>query len=102
MIPGENNVPEFARCSLLHLRRGEKPDHVLAARTWPRFFAGAEIHDEALPDVFGAFRTDQRFPKSDHAPVLARFSLPLKREFPNNLAYFFPSYPAPDPLPFLT
>lgn len=76
MIPCENNVPESARYSLLHLGRGEMLDHVLVSRALLRFFTGAEIHNEALPDESGAFRTDRQFPESDHAPVLARFSLP--------------------------
>lgn len=34
-----------------------------------------EIHNEYLPDESGAFRTDAKFPESDHAPVVAHFSL---------------------------
>ena len=75
MIPCENNIPETARYSLFHLGRGQMLDHVLASRGLLRYFRRAEIHNEALPDESGAFRTDAQFPESDHAPVIAEFSL---------------------------
>ncbi len=50
-------------------------DHILASRALFRFFLGAEIHNEALPDESGAFRDDTKFPESDHAPVIAVFDL---------------------------
>jgi hypothetical protein len=34
-----------------------------------------EIHNEYLPDESGAFCTDVKFPESDHAPVVAQFTL---------------------------
>lgn len=75
MVPCENNIPDSARYSLLHLGRGEMLDHVIVSRPLLRFFRGAEIHNEALPDESGAFRTDVNFPESDHAPVVATFDL---------------------------
>jgi endonuclease/exonuclease/phosphatase family metal-dependent hydrolase len=76
MVACENNVPESSRYSLLHLGKGDMLDHVLVSRGLLRYFDHTEIHNEALPDESGAFRTDQKFPESDHAPVVAEFALP--------------------------
>ena len=51
-------------------------DHIVVSRELLRFFRGAEIHNEALPDESGAFRRDTQFPESDHAPVVAEFDVP--------------------------
>jgi endonuclease/exonuclease/phosphatase family metal-dependent hydrolase len=75
MIPCENNIPDSSRHSLMHLGHGEMLDHIIVSRPLLRFFRGAEIHNEALPDESGAFRTDVNFPESDHAPVVANFEL---------------------------
>ena len=75
MIPCENNVPPSARYSLFHLGKGNMLDHIIASRPLIRYFREAEIHNEALPDESGAFRTDVQFPESDHAPVIAEFNL---------------------------
>lgn len=75
MIPCENNIPDTARYSLLHLGKGQMLDHIVVSRSLLRYFRGAEIHNEALPDESGAFRQDTKFPESDHAPVVAVFDL---------------------------
>ena len=75
MIPCENNIPSSARYSLFHLGKGNMLDHIIASRPLIRYFHTAEIHNEALPDESGAFRTDVKFPESDHAPVIAEFVL---------------------------
>jgi endonuclease/exonuclease/phosphatase family metal-dependent hydrolase len=75
MIPCENNIPNTARYSLFHIGKGQMLDHVVASRPLLQYFRGAEIHNEALPDESGAFRTDTLFPESDHAPVVATFGL---------------------------
>lgn len=75
MIPCENNIPDSARYSLFHLGKGQMLDHILVSRPLLRYFRGAEIHNEALPDESGAFRQDTKFPESDHAPVVAEFDL---------------------------
>ncbi|UCE36036.1 MAG: endonuclease/exonuclease/phosphatase family protein [Thermoplasmata archaeon] len=76
MVPCENNIPDSSRYSLLHLGRGEMLDHILVSRPLLGYFQGAEIHNEVLPDESGAFRTDVKFPESDHAPVVAQFEIP--------------------------
>lgn len=73
MIPCENNIPDSVRYSLFHLGNGQMLDHIIASRPLIRYFRGAEIHNEALPDESGAFRQDTKFPESDHAPVVAEF-----------------------------
>jgi len=75
MVPCENNVPPSARYSLFHLGKGNMLDHIIASRPLLRYFQKAEIHNEALPDESGAFRSDTQFPESDHAPVIAEFVL---------------------------
>jgi predicted extracellular nuclease len=74
LVPCERNIPESSRFSLLHLGKGEMLDHVIVSRNLLRYFDHAEIHNEVLPDESGAFRTDLKFPESDHAPVVAEFT----------------------------
>ncbi|MBK7897782.1 MAG: endonuclease/exonuclease/phosphatase family protein [Anaerolineaceae bacterium] len=76
MIPCEQSVPESSRFSLLHLGRKEMLDHILASRQLLTYYRGTEIHNEVLHDESGAFRTDDKFPESDHAPIVAEFVLP--------------------------
>ncbi|MCW5633969.1 MAG: endonuclease/exonuclease/phosphatase family protein [Rubrivivax sp.] len=76
MVPCENNVPDSARYSLLHLGVGQMLDHLIVSRPLLRYLRGTQIHNEALPDESGAFRQDTQFPESDHAPVVAEFDLP--------------------------
>lgn len=47
----------------------------LVSRSLPSGYRGTEIHNEVLPDESGAFRFDDVFPESDHAPVVAEFEL---------------------------
>jgi exonuclease III len=75
LVACENQVAESTRYSLFHLGRGEMIDHVLASRALLASLEHTEIHNEYLPDESGAFRTDVKFPESDHAPVVAQFTL---------------------------
>jgi endonuclease/exonuclease/phosphatase family metal-dependent hydrolase len=75
MVPCEFSIPEPARYSLLHLGRKTMLDHILVSRALLADYRGTEIHNEALPDESGAFRTDVQFPESDHAPVVAEFGI---------------------------
>lgn len=75
LTPCEMSVPEPARFTLLHLGRGEMIDHILVSRALLPHYRSTEIHNEILPDESGAFRTDVKFPESDHAPVVAEFVL---------------------------
>jgi predicted extracellular nuclease len=75
MVPCELTIPEPSRFSLLHLGSREMLDHILVSRSMLQYYRGAEIHNEILPDESGAFRTDRKFPESDHAPIVAHFEL---------------------------
>ena len=75
LVACENQVAASTRYSLFHLGRGEMIDHVLASRALLATLDHTEIHNEYLPDESGAFRTDVKFPESDHAPVVAQFTL---------------------------
>jgi exonuclease III len=77
MIPCERNVPESSRYSLFHMGHGEMIDHILVSRGMFGCFRGTEVHNEALPDESGPFRSDDQFPESDHAPVVAEFEVPF-------------------------
>lgn len=75
LVPCQRNLADSIRYSLLHLGEGVMIDHILVSRALLRHFRGAEIHNEALPDESGAFRTDVKYPKSDHAPVVAELEM---------------------------
>jgi len=75
LIPCERAVAASNRYTLLHLGKGVMLDHILVSRALLEHFRGAEIHNEVLPDESGKFRTDVKFPESDHAPVVAEFDV---------------------------
>ena len=74
MVACENQVAESARYSLFHLGRGEMIDHVLASRALLATLDHTEIHNEYLPDESGLPHRHE-VPESDHAPVVAQFTL---------------------------
>lgn len=76
LVPTENSVPESARYTLFHRGRKEMIDHLLVSRSLLRYHRATEIHNELLHDESVAFATDELYPESDHAPVLAHFEIP--------------------------
>jgi predicted extracellular nuclease len=76
IVPCERTVPEPARYSLLHRGKGTMLDHVLVSRSLLTFYRTTQIHNEILHDKSIAFATNDKFPESDHAPVVAEFVLP--------------------------
>jgi endonuclease/exonuclease/phosphatase family metal-dependent hydrolase len=76
LVPIETTVPESSRYTLFHQGRGDMLDHMLVTRNLLAFYRGSEIHNEILHDESQSFATDQRYPESDHAPVVATFDLP--------------------------
>ncbi len=76
LVPCERTIPEPARFSLVHHGRGGMIDHLLVSRGLLGCYRGSEIHNELLHDESVAFGTDVKFPESDHAPVIAEFTLP--------------------------
>jgi endonuclease/exonuclease/phosphatase family metal-dependent hydrolase len=73
LVPCERTVPESARFSLIHQGRGTMLDHLLVSRSLLASYHTTEIHNELLHDESAAFATDEKFPESDHAPVVAEF-----------------------------
>jgi len=76
MVPCELSVPEPARYSLLHQGKGEMLDHIVVSQALMQYYKGTQIFNEVLPDKSIAFRYGDLYPQSDHAPVVAEFTLP--------------------------
>ncbi|MGB9940930.1 endonuclease/exonuclease/phosphatase family protein [Methanosarcina sp.] len=76
MLPCELSIPETSRFSLYHRGKGRMLDHLLVSRSLLGYFKGSEVHNELLHDESIAFATEEKFPESDHAPVVAEFELP--------------------------
>lgn len=79
LVPTENSVPESSRYTLFHRGRKEMIDHLLVSRSLLRYHRSTEIHNELLHDESTAFATDDKYPESDHAPVIAHFGIPPRR-----------------------
>jgi len=73
MVLCESTVPASSRYSLFHHGRGTMLDHIMVSRALLVNYRGTEIHNELLHDESLAFRTDIKYPESDHAPVIAEF-----------------------------
>ena len=58
---------------LFHHGRGTMLDHIMVSRALLVNYRSTEIHNELLHDESLAFRTDIKYPESDHAPVIAEF-----------------------------
>ncbi|MET9959952.1 endonuclease/exonuclease/phosphatase family protein [Streptomyces sp. NPDC006326] len=73
LVPIEHTIPNDARYTLFHHGRGQMIDHMLVTRNLLAHYRGSEIHNELLHDDSLAFATDEKYPESDHAPVVATF-----------------------------
>jgi predicted extracellular nuclease len=76
LVPIADTVPQSSRYTLFHQGRGEMLDHMLVTRNLLAYYRGAEIHNEMLHDESASFATDDKFPESDHAPMVATFEIP--------------------------
>jgi endonuclease/exonuclease/phosphatase family metal-dependent hydrolase len=76
MVLCERSIPESMRFTLVHRGQGRMLDHLLASRPLLTYYQGAEVHNELLHDESTAGASDKLFPDSDHAPVVAAFTLP--------------------------
>lgn len=76
LIPCEYNVPPDQRYSLLHFGKGNMLDHIAVSNAFYQYWIGTAIFNEILPDKSRPFATSDKFPESDHAPVVARFRVP--------------------------
>jgi len=74
LLPCSNSIPLDARYTHLHEGKGALLDHMMISRALLSHYQGAEIHNELLHDESIAFASDTKFPESDHAPFVARFS----------------------------
>lgn len=50
-------------------------DHLLVSRSMLTYYKYTEVHNEMLHDESLSFAGDKKHPESDHAPVVAEFSL---------------------------
>lgn len=73
MISCERTISAPSRFSLLHQGKPEMIDHILISRNLLADYRGTKIHNELLHDESVAFAVDEKFPESDHAPVIASF-----------------------------
>ncbi|MEU8776881.1 endonuclease/exonuclease/phosphatase family protein [Streptomyces sp. NPDC048606] len=73
LVPIEHTIPKEARYTFIHHGRGTMIDHMLVTRNLLAHYRGSEIHNEILHDDSIAFATDDKYPESDHAPVVATF-----------------------------
>lgn len=76
MVPCEYNVSQDQRYSLIYHGRGEMIDHIIVSQALYPYWVETAVFNELLPDKSVAFATTEKFPESDHAPVVARFNLP--------------------------
>lgn len=75
LVPVEQSIPEPSRFTLLFQGQGEMIDHMLVSRSMLGCYRGSEIHNEILHDESIAFARDDIYPESDHAPMIATFSV---------------------------
>jgi endonuclease/exonuclease/phosphatase family metal-dependent hydrolase len=73
LYPCEDSVPKDARFTLYHHGAKNMLDHVMVSRAMITCYLGCEIHNEIVRDESIAFATDNKFPSSDHAPVVCAF-----------------------------
>lgn len=76
LIPCEMNIPSTKRFSLLHRGIGNMIDHIAVSQAFYPYWEETSIFNELLPDKSIAFATKEKFPESDHAPVVAHFQVP--------------------------
>jgi endonuclease/exonuclease/phosphatase family metal-dependent hydrolase len=73
LIPCETSVSPGMRYSILHHGQGRMFDHLMVSRALLHYYVDAKVLNETLKDESIAFATDDKYPGSDHAPVVAEF-----------------------------
>lgn len=73
MHPVALSIAESRRFTLYHHGNRNLLDHMLVSRRMMASLVGAEIHNEMIHDESVAFASDNKFPESDHAPMVAEF-----------------------------
>ena len=74
LIPCSRAIADSVRFSHYHHGHGNLLDHMVFSQPLLPFYAGAEIHNENLHDESLPFTFDTKYPESDHAPFVAKFS----------------------------
>ena len=74
MHPVALSIAQDRRFTLYHHGNKNLLDHMLVSRRMMASFMDAEIHNEMIHDESIAFARDNKFPESDHAPMVAEFS----------------------------
>lgn len=73
LIPCETSVSSEGRYSILHHGQKRMFDHLMISRGLLHYYVSARVLNETLKDESIAFATDDKYPGSDHAPVVAEF-----------------------------
>ncbi|MEJ2766856.1 endonuclease/exonuclease/phosphatase family protein [Photobacterium sp. MCCC 1A19761] len=73
LVPCSEGIAESVRHSHFHHGQGNLLDHMLISQALLPYFDGAKILNETLHDESLAYRTDEKYPASDHAPFIATF-----------------------------
>lgn len=74
MHPVALSISADRRFSLYHQGNKNLLDHMMVSRRMMASFVDAEIHNEMIHDESIAFARDNKYPESDHAPMVAEFS----------------------------
>lgn len=74
MHPVALAISEDRRFTLYHHGKKNLLDHIMVSRRMMASFVDTEIHNEMIHDESIAFARDNKFPESDHAPMVAEFS----------------------------
>ena len=75
MVSCGRGIPESVRFTHLYQGQPNLLDNVLISQSLLSFFQDAQIHNETLHDESLAYASYRKYPESDHAPFVARFSL---------------------------
>lgn len=73
LIPCETSVSADMRFSILHHGDRRMFDHLMVSRAMLHYYVDARVLNETLKDESIAFATDDKYPGSDHAAVVAEF-----------------------------
>ncbi|WP_417310711.1 endonuclease/exonuclease/phosphatase family protein [Devosia sp.] len=73
MHPVALSIADSRRFTLYHHGARNLLDHMVVSRRLMASFRGAEIHNEMVHDESVAFATDDKYPESDHAPMVGAF-----------------------------
>ncbi len=75
LVSCEKTIPEPSRYTFFYWGQKRLLDHMLISKALLPYYRFAEIHNETLHDESIAFRTDIKYPNSDHAPFVAEFDV---------------------------